>query len=540
MQQTLHRYKYSSFKHMSYIEKINNKMDDTKIYIPIIFLIWLASKILFKAIFTKHGSKFPLPPSPMALPIVGHLHLLKPPVHKAFQKISNRYGPLIHVYLGSSRIVVVSSAEIAKEIFKTHELYFSNRPTSVAVNYLTYNSSDVAFSPYGTYWKIMKKLCTSELFNGRMLDLLLPIRQEEINRFMKMMQKKAEAHEVVNVGDELFKLTNNIVMRMAISKSTFITNDEALKVKESVKESFRLSGMFNSTDHFWFCKRLDLQGIKKRLKEVRDSFDIMIESFIQEHEEARKKLTKEDAAKDVLDVLLSISEDQSSELKITRDNIKAFFVDMLGGANNITNTLEWSLAELINHPTIMKKAREEIDFVIGKDKIVEESNIANLPYLQAIVKETLRLHPPTPFVLRESTENCIIAGYNIPAKTPVLTNVWAICRDPKHWDNPLEFRPERFQSKGESGKKSQAEVKGQHYQLLPFGSGRRGCPGTSLSLNVIHTTLATMIQCFEWISKEDGGNGGSIDMQEGPSLNLSRAQPLICVLKERLVPFPSM
>ncbi|KAJ1377811.1 Cytochrome P450 [Sesbania bispinosa] len=360
-------------------------------------------------------------------------------------------------------MVFVSSAEIAKEIFKTHEASFSNRPGNVAIRYLTYDASDLGFAPYGTYWKFMKKLCMSELLNGKMLDQLFPIRQEEINR-------------------------------------------------------------------------LDLQGMGKKLKEVRDRYDNMIENIIQEHEEARNKSTRKDAARDVLDALLSIYEDPNSEVKITRDNIKAFLVDMFtGGTDTTAVTLEWSLAELMNHPIVMEKARKEIDSVIGKDRIVLESDIAHLPYLQAIVKETLRLHPPSPFILRESTKNCTIAGYHIPAKTQIFTNVWAISRDPKNWDNPLEFMPERFLINDENGRNSQLEVRGQHYQLLPFGSGRRRCPGTSLALNVAHTTLAAMIQCFEW--KSEDGRNGSVDMKEGPSFILSRAQPLICVPKTRLMPF---
>jgi len=183
----------------------------------------------------------------------------------------------------------------------------------------------------------------------------------------------------------------------------------------------------------------------------------------------------------------------------------------------------------------MEKARKEIECIIGKDRMVMELDIGNLPYLQAIVKETLRLHPPSPFVLRESTKNCTIAEYDIPAKTQVFTNLWAIGKDPKHWDNPLEFIPERFVSKdNESGKICEVDVRGQHYELLPFGSGRRRCPGTSLALKVAHTTLAAMIQCFEWNEE----NCGCVDMKEGTSFILSRAQPMICIPKPRLVPFP--
>lgn len=184
----------------------------------------------------------------------------------------------------------------------------------------------------------------------------------------------------------------------------------------------------------------------------------------------------------------------------------------------------------------MEKARNEIDSVIGKNRLVTESDIPNLPYLQAIVKETLRLHPPSPLIMRASTEHCNICGYDIPANTRVFINAWAIGRDPNHWVNPLHFDPERFVTNDMNGsgkKKINLEVRGQHYELLPFGSGRRVCPGTSLALNVVHASLAAMIQCFEWTTD------GCVDMKEGSAITLSRAQPLICVPVPRLHPLPS-
>lgn len=300
-------------------------MSNVQSYI-LIFLIWIVSVALFRAIFSiKTRTEVRPPPSPLALPIIGHLHLFKPTPYEALQKLTNHYGPLIKIYLGSIPFVVVGSAEIAKEILKTHDISFSKRPLNAAIRYLTYNAADFAFAPYGTYWKFMKKLCMSELLNGRMLDLLLPIRQEEINRFLQMMLKKAEVGESVDVGGELLKLASSIIARMAISKSCFNTDDDAHEMRKRVQESAKLSRKFNLSDYFWFCRKLDLQGFGRKLKEARDSFDTMIEEVIQEHEEARKKdLTRNSAANDILDVLLSISEDETSEVKITRDNIKAF------------------------------------------------------------------------------------------------------------------------------------------------------------------------------------------------------------------------
>jgi len=208
----------------------------------------------------------------------------------------------------------------------------------------------------------------------------------------------------------------------------------------------------------------------------------------------------------------------------------------MAGTDTAALTIVWALAELINHPDVMERARQEIDDVIGSGRLVEESDIVNLSYLQAIVKETLRIHPTGPLIVRESSESCTIWGYEIPPKTQLFVNVWAIGRDPNHWENPLEFRPERFLGEEGSGK-SQLDVRGQYFHLIPFGSGRRGCPGTSLALQVVQTNLAAMIQCFEWKVK---GVNETVDMEEKPGLTLSRLHPLLCVPVPRLNPFPPL
>nr|XP_015869779.2 cytochrome P450 93A3-like [Ziziphus jujuba var. spinosa] len=517
-------------------------MADWHSYI-IVFLVWLISTILFRSIFTKTKTKLRLPPSPLSLPIIGHLHLLAPLPHQALYKLSIRYGPIIHLSLGSNPCVVASSPEVAKEFLKTHETSFSNRPKGIAVDYLTYGSADFSFAPYGPYWKFMKKLCMSELLGGRTLEQLLPVRLEEIKMFLELMLKKADANEAVDVGGELTRVTNNVISRMVMSQRCSENENEADRVRKLVKETAELTGKFNLSDYIGFCKNIDLQGFRKRLKEVRENFDTMMERIIKEHEEARKKEKKingggdDHGVKDLLDILLDIAEDERSEIRLTRENIKAFILDIFAaGTDTSAITIEWALAELINHPNIANKARKEIDSVIGKTRLLQESDIVNLPYLQATVKETLRLHPTGPMIVRESSESSKICGYDIPEKTQLLVNVWAIGRDPSHWENPLEFKPERFLSEEGSGK-SQLDVRGQHFHLLPFGSGRRGCPGTSLALQIVQTTLGAMIQCFEW---KVGGGDGSVDMEEGPGLTLPRATPLICVPVARLSPFPSM
>ncbi|KAH6758012.1 hypothetical protein C2S52_023093, partial [Perilla frutescens var. hirtella] len=298
---------------------IHTLMAEIKEYI-LFFLIWLVSTILIRA-FYKKRSQTRLPPSPPALPIIGHLHLLTPPPHQALAKLSSRYGSLICIYLGSVPCIVASSPEIAKKLLKTHESSFSNRPKTVANDYLTYGSQDFAFAPYGTYWKFMKKLCTSQLLGGQTLDLLKPVRRHEVKQLIDFLARKADAGKSVAIGSELIRLTNNVISRMVMSERCSGDEDEAGAVRKLIEETAFLLGKFNLSDYIWFCKNLDLQGFGKRLKKVRDRFDEMMEKIIDEHQNKRRE--SKVAVKDLLDILLDLAEDPSSEMKLTRDNIKA-------------------------------------------------------------------------------------------------------------------------------------------------------------------------------------------------------------------------
>ncbi|ONK70154.1 uncharacterized protein A4U43_C05F30830 [Asparagus officinalis] len=368
----------------------------------------------------------------------------------------------------------------------------------------------------------MKKLCITQLLGGRTLEHLLPVRRCEITSLVKTLFERSDKGEEVNLNAELLKLTINVMSGMAMNRTSSGDVFKA-ETKKFVEEAIELIGVFNVADYIGFCQNFDFQGFDKRLEDLLLRFDKMMEGKLKEKEEERIKEadTAEERSKDLLDLMLDIANDDNAEMKLTRENIKAFFHDIfVAGTDTSALTVEWALAELINHPIILQKAREEIHTVIGTNRLVEESDIPNLPYLQAVVKETLRLHPPIPIVVRESTEDSKINGYDIPAQTRLFVNIWAIGRDPNHWPQPLEFKPERF-TENEKG----VDVRGQHFHVLPFGSGRRGCPGASLALQVVQPMLAAMIQCFDW--KVDNGHE-MVDMTEGTGLTLLRARPLVC------------
>ncbi|XP_044494510.1 cytochrome P450 93A2-like [Mangifera indica] len=505
------------------------------------FLIWPISLFFLLTIYAKTRPKPRLPPSPMAIPIIGHLHLLGPIPHQALHKLSLKHGPFVHFFLGSKLCLLVSSPEIVKEIFRNHESNFMNRPYFTNLDYLTYGLADLAMAPYGPLWKFMKKICMVELLGSRTVEQLLPVRREETRQFLRIMKEKAKAGEAVDVGAQLMRLTNNIISRMLVNQRCSDDEDKADEVRTLVKEMNSLGTKFNLQDLIWFCKDFDLQRYGKRLKDVRNRYDILMEKIIREHKEDKQKreMNKSDEiVRDLLDILLDISEDENAEMKLSRENVKALIMNLFGaGTDTSSVTIAWGVAELINNPEVMEKARREIDSVVGKNRIVEESDVPNLPYLQAVVKEILRLHPGGPLVVRESIEDCTISGYQIPAQTRLFVNVWSLGRDPSQWESPLEFKPERFLSPEWKAKSQLLDVRGSNFSLLPFGTGRRGCPGASLALQVVPATLGAMIQCFEW-KVEDAVNG-KVDMEEKRGMTLLRAKPLFCVPVARLNPFPS-
>ncbi|KAI3819967.1 hypothetical protein L1987_13821 [Smallanthus sonchifolius] len=494
------------------------------------FLIWLIPATLILAFYKSTRAKSNLPPSPFALPIIGHLHLLSPTPHQAFHRLSLRYGPVFRLMMGSEPCVVACSPKTAQEFLRTYENAYLDRPRNSAILYLTYGSKDFAFAPYGSYWRFMKKIIMSELLNGATIDSLLHVRQDEINRFVKSLSQKANIGEAVHINAELVKVTNNLISRLLLSERCSENEGAADDIRKFVFEITEIVGTFNISDNIRLLKGLDLQGFGKRVKDNHRMFDALMERIIKEHEEARMQGLQSEG-KDMLSILLDIAEDETKEIRLTKENIKSFILNIfIAGTDNAALIPEWALSELINNPNIMRKAIEEIDNVVGKNRLLQESDIQNLPYLHAIIKETLRLHPPVPMIPRKATEDRTVAGYHIQANTDIFINVWALGRDPDYWENPLEFRPERFLEK-------HMDVRGQHYELLPFGSGRRMCPGTSLGLQMVHATFGAMIQCFEWKAGKDG-NLTSVDMDEKPGFNLPRAKPLVCVPVARLDPFP--
>ncbi|QHN84424.1 3,9-dihydroxypterocarpan 6A-monooxygenase [Arachis ipaensis] len=460
-------------------------------------------------------------PSPPSLPIIGHLHLLGSVIPKSFQALANLYGPLIQLRLGASTCILVSNAHVAREVMKTHELNFCYRPNFGSSEYFLYKGSYFIAAPYGPYWRFMKKLCVTQLLSSSQLGRFMHVREQEIKKLLKSLMVCSSEGRECDLGFELTTLTNNILCRMAMSTTCFDNNDDAVEIHGLVKEFLEVGAKLSIGEVLGPLGKFDLFGYGKKLAKVVAKFDRILERIMEEHEHDGGD-DEGETTLDMMDILLRVYRDPNAQVKLTRNDIKAFFLDIfLAGTDTSSVALQWSMAEILNHPIILNKLRAEIAAVVGSTRMVNESDVPNLPYLQAIVKEVLRLHPTAPFALRQSAQDCIINGYEVKSQTRTLINVYAIMRDPQSWDNPENFIPERFL---ETTHNDIIKMSVNDFRYIPFGFGRRGCPGSSLALTVIQTTIAALIQCFDWKIK----GGDRVNMEEGSSFSAGLAKPLLC------------
>ncbi|XP_023521546.1 cytochrome P450 705A22-like, partial [Cucurbita pepo subsp. pepo] len=471
-----------------------------------------------------------LPPSPPSLPLIGHLHLLSPALYSSFRRLSDRYGPILYLRLGASRCLVVSSAPIAAEIFKTHDVLFASRPTLAFADKLYYGKLGFVLAPYGDYWRFMKKVCVTELLSPRQLERSQNVRREEIRQFLSRIAGHSRRKETVDIGAELMRLTNNTTCRMLMNTTCSGEKNEAERIRYLVKEAMEVITKICFGDVLGPFKNLGFLVYGKRALDVGRSCDELMEKILKEHE--LKGKMESNKPKDFMDILLDIQQDHAAAINLTRTHIKAFIWDLfVAGTDTSSVAMQWAMAELISHPEVLKRVRKEIESVVGESRrLVEEEDIPRLPYLQAVVKETLRLYPSGPVTIRECRQSCKIGGYDVPRKTSVAINLFAIMRDPQVWREPNKFRPERFLAS--SSKQERIETNtGQSFDFIPFGGGRRACPGATLALSMINTTMAALVQCFDWKVVGEGGEEeeAKVDMQPGQGLTLGMAKPLLLV-----------
>ncbi|XP_050218842.1 cytochrome P450 81Q32-like isoform X2 [Mercurialis annua] len=442
------------------------------VLVPVLFFL-LAAKFMF------HKLKIPknLPPSPPARPIVGHFHLLKQPVHQTLHELAKKYGEILFLRYGNRKVLVISSPSAVEECFTKNDVIFANRPRSLAGKHLNYNCTTMGSCNYGDHWRNLRRLTTIELFSTSRTASFSGIRTEE----------------------------------------------------EILKETEALRGSSNLYDYFPVLRWVDYQGVEKKMLRLKKKMDSFLQDLIEEHRRARAetessatlnlhKASNQKLDMTLIDVMLSLKETEPEFY--TDQTIKGVILTILtAGSQTSAATLEWAMSLLLNHPEALQKAVAEIDVVVGIDKLLSETDVQKLSFLQNVINETFRLFPTAPLLLpHESSADCTVCGYDVARGTLLLVNTWSMNRNPKLWEDPEKFMPERFEG-GE----------GEENKLLPFGAGRRACPGAGLAKRVISLTLGSLIQSFEWerVCKEE------INMEEGTGLTMPKAIPLEAFCKPR-------
>ncbi|KAJ8532627.1 hypothetical protein K7X08_012550 [Anisodus acutangulus] len=480
-------------------------------------------------------NKIQLPPSPPALPIIGHLHLLGSVWHQSFQKLALRYGPVMLIRAGASTSYVVSNGAIAKEIFKTNDINFAARPEFGSSEYQIYRDTMFSILDYNKLWIFLKKICMTEILSAQQICKFADVRKEEMMKLLEFFVRCSEQGEACDVGIQLMAMTNNLICRLIMSTRTSTNVNESAEIREIAKGIVLLAGQLGLGEVFGPLKKYDLLGAGKKAKALLLKFDMFMDEIIKKHEDQRRAGRK--YKKDMMDILLEIADDENAEIKLTRSCIKGLFLDLFVGGTDTTSVgLQWGLAELLNHPKVLKKLQEEIERVVGLERLVEDSDIPNLPYLQAVVKETLRVHPPLPLVFRKCREECVVNGYKIPKCSRLVLNIYAINRDPNEWTDADEFIPERYLVNSNENLAIEPDeleaMKGQNFCYVPFGGGRRGCPGAGLAAAVLHRTLGVLIQCFDWKIK----GAHKLNMEQGAGFSSAMVHPLVCYPVMRVNP----
>ncbi|XP_031278241.1 LOW QUALITY PROTEIN: cytochrome P450 71D10-like [Pistacia vera] len=491
----------------------------------LIISLLLFSFMAFKIIkgHKSRSSSSKMPPGPWKLPLIGNLHqLIGSQPHRRLRDLAKKHGPLMHLQLGEVSTVVVSSAEIAREVLKTHDLNFADRPFLVSMKLVSYDHTDIAFAPYGNYWRQLRKIATIELLSARRVQSLRSVREEEVSNLIKAIQ--ANEGLVINLSDEIVRFTYGVIVRLAFRERC--KDEEAFL--SCVLEVIEAAAGFSIVDFYPSVKAIQMiSGTDLKLEKLHQKSDGILENILNDHKEKeRTKIGEREVKEDLVDVLLRVQREGDLEFSLTDNNIKAVIWDIFSaGSEKSSTALQWAMLELLRNPRVMKEAQAEVRRVFDGKGYIDENGIQELKYLKSVIKETMRLHAPVPLLLpRECRESCEINGYTIPEKTRVVVNGWAIGRDPGYWNDAETFYPERFLG-------SSIDFGGADFEYIQFRAGRRICPGLTFALPNIELPLAQLLYHFDW-KLPNRMNPKDLDMAEVFGVTLGRKTDLM------LIPIP--
>ncbi|KAJ0849402.1 putative cytochrome P450 [Helianthus annuus] len=505
-------------------EMSNNNNLALCIIITLTLLIILAI-LWFKFTLSTTSNGAPsLPPGPYSLPIVGYLPFLGPDLHKQFTNMARTYGPIFKFYIGSKLHVVVNTPDLAKIVVRDQDEIFANHNLTVAASIITYGGQDIAWAHNNAHWRNLRKMFVHEVLSNKNLDACSPFRRDEVRKTIKNVYCKIGTK--VNISEISFSTEANVVTNMVWENSAnhgVKDGHLGFELQMVVSKIVELLGKPNMSDYFPSLAWFDLQGVERDMKAQLKKIDRILERIIDDRIKSNTKRL-ENGKKDFLQILLDLK-DQKDATSLNLIQIKALLQDiMVAGTETTTTMIEWAMSEVLNNHNVMKKVQDELDDIVGVNNVVEESHLPKLKYLDATIKETSRLHPVAPFLVpRSPSKTCNIGGYTILKGCNVFVNVWSIQRDPRYWDDPLTFNPERFST-------NHWDYSGNNLKFFPFGSGRRVCPGLPLGEKMLMYVLASLLHWFHWSLPV----GEEHDLSEKFGITLKKRNPLIAIPSQRL------
>ncbi|KAJ7520214.1 hypothetical protein O6H91_20G072500 [Diphasiastrum complanatum] len=434
-------------------------------------------------------------PGPRGWPVLGILLEMKSLAHRRLAQLAKQHSPALTAFsLGSTRVIITSSPDVARELLNSSA--FADRPLKQSAQELLFARA-IGFAPFGDYWRSLRRIAANHLFSPR------SIAENQLRRQMETAHMLGAIYHHSLVGDGSVTVRtflqhaslNNIMSsvfgrRMAMDQSS----GEECELQSVVREGFDLLGSFNWADHLPALKLLDPQGVLQRCRKLLPRVKRFVQNIIDDHRRHAKS-NSPSTRQDFVDALLSLQEEE----KLSDEDIISVLWEMIfRGTDTVAILTEWVLAELVIHPAVQERLHRELDEVVGSSRHVTDSDVSRMSYLQAVVKETLRLHPPGPLLswARLARHDAYIAGHHIPTGTSAMVNMWAITHDESVWPDASSFKPERFMI---SDGGVEIDIRGNDLRLAPFGAGRRVCPGRALGLATVHLWLARLFHHFQWL-----------------------------------------